>query len=117
MHIHAQTQVERDRKAVRMFRGSDQHVAIATSITTSIATSLVIAILFEHVSSYRDGDHELFSSMVGAIGLGILSRPRADTQSPKVERVVHVDTTVFFDMSFRGDLMHQSATSWLKPES
>ena len=40
--------------------------------------------------------------MVGAIGLGILSRPRADTQSPKMERVVHVDTTVFSDMSFRG---------------
>ena len=66
--------------------------------------------------AYRDGDHELFS-MVGAIGLGILSLPRADTQSPKVERVVHVDTTVFSDMSFRVDLIHQSATSWLKPES
>ena len=55
--------------------------------------------------------------MVGAIGLGILSRPRADTQPPKVERVVNVDTTVFSDMSFRGDFMHQSAMSWLKPES
>ena len=35
MHIHAQTTVERDRKAVLVLRGSDQHVAITTSITTS----------------------------------------------------------------------------------
>ena len=113
MHIHAQTQVELDRNVVGVLSGSDQHVAITTLITTSITISILIV----HVKSYWDGDHELFSSMVGAIGLGILSRPRADTQSPKVECVVHVDTTVFFDMSFRGDLMHQSATSWLKPES
>ena len=35
MHIHAQTTVELDRKEVLVLRGSDQHVAIATSITTS----------------------------------------------------------------------------------
>ena len=41
MHIHAQTQVELDRKAVRVFSGSDQHVAITTSITISISTSIL----------------------------------------------------------------------------
>ena len=35
MHIHAQTTVELDREEVRVLSGSDQHVAITTSITTS----------------------------------------------------------------------------------
>ena len=39
MHIHAQTQVELDRKAVRVLSGSDEHAAIATSITSSITIS------------------------------------------------------------------------------
>ena len=42
MHINAQTQVDLDRKAVCAFRGSDQHVAITTSITISISTSIVL---------------------------------------------------------------------------
>ena len=33
MHLNAQTIVELDRKVVHSFSGSDQHVAIATSIT------------------------------------------------------------------------------------
>ena len=45
VHIHAQTQMEVDRKAVRVLSGSDQHVAITNSITISIT----IAILFVHV--------------------------------------------------------------------
>ena len=35
MHIHAQSQVELDRTVVRVVSGSDQHVAITTSINTS----------------------------------------------------------------------------------
>ena len=76
----------------------------------SFASNMFEAIGMEIMSSSR-------VCLFGAIGLGILSRPRADTQPPKVERVVHVDTAVFSDMSFRGDFMHQSAMSWLKPES
>ena len=45
VHIHAQTTVELDRKEVRVCSGSDQHVAI----TTSIATSSTIVILLVHV--------------------------------------------------------------------
>ena len=41
MHINAQTQVELDRKAVCVFSGSDQHVAITTSLTISISTSIL----------------------------------------------------------------------------
>ena len=55
MHIHAQTTVELDREEVRVFSGSDQHVAITTSITTSST----IVILLVHVRSYHNGDHEL----------------------------------------------------------
>ena len=39
MHIHAQSIVDLDRKVDRMLSGSDQHVAITNSITTSITTS------------------------------------------------------------------------------
>ena len=41
MHIHAQTQVELDRKAFSVLGASDQHVAITTSITISISTSIL----------------------------------------------------------------------------
>ena len=41
MHINAQTQVELDRKAVCVLDGSDQRVAITTSITISISTSIL----------------------------------------------------------------------------
>ena len=44
MHIHAQTQVELDRKAVRVLSGSDEHAATANSITTSITTSFTTSI-------------------------------------------------------------------------
>ena len=39
MHIHAQTVAERDRQVVLVFRGSDEHVAITTSLTFSITCS------------------------------------------------------------------------------
>ena len=39
LHIHVQIQVELDRKAVRVLSGFEEHVAIATSITNSVATS------------------------------------------------------------------------------
>ena len=45
MHIHAQTPVELDRKAVRVSSGSDQRVAITISITTSITISITISTL------------------------------------------------------------------------
>ena len=44
MHIHAQTQVELDRKAVRVLSGSDEHAAIGTSITTSSTSSITTSI-------------------------------------------------------------------------
>ena len=43
MHIHAQTEVDLDGTEVLVLRGSDQHAAIATSITISIATSITIS--------------------------------------------------------------------------
>ena len=41
MHINAQIQVELDRKAVCVFSGSDQHVAITNSITISMSISIL----------------------------------------------------------------------------
>ena len=61
MHIHAQTQVELDRKAVRVLSGSDEHAAIATSITNSITTSITTSITMPTP----------LSSMFGAIGMWI----------------------------------------------
>ena len=54
MHLHAQTQVELNRKVVGMLSGSDQHVAITISITTSNT----ISDLLVYVLSYRDEDHD-----------------------------------------------------------
>ena len=60
MHIHAQTRVELDRKAVRVRSGSDEHAAIATSITNAITTSITMS--------------TPASSMFGAIGMWIEKR-------------------------------------------
>ena len=49
MHIHAQNIEEHDRKAVRAFSRSDQHVAITILITT-------IIMIFDH-NYYRDFDY------------------------------------------------------------
>ena len=40
MHIHAQTTADLDCIVDLVFRGSDQHAAITTSITNSIALSI-----------------------------------------------------------------------------
>ena len=72
MRIHAQTQVDLDRRAIRMLSGSDQHVAITNSITTLITLSIRLV----RVCSYRDGGRELFSIVFGAIGMKVMSRQR-----------------------------------------
>ena len=67
MHIHAQTQVELDRTEALVLSGSDQHAAIATSITNfnhnfyhnfdhSVDRNGNPSL--EHVGSYRDVDRE-----------------------------------------------------------
>ena len=62
MHIHAQKIVELVRQGVLVLSGSDQHVAITTSttisITTLIATSIVVGVAPLYVWSYRDEDRE-----------------------------------------------------------
>ena len=58
MHIHAQTQVERDGTVVHVSSGSDQHAAITNSITTSIT------------------NYSPPSSKFGAIGMGVMSPSR-----------------------------------------
>ena len=67
MHIHAQTQVELDRKAVRVFNGSDQHVAITISITTFITISITISTLLGEARA----DIGLFVKAMRLVGLDV----------------------------------------------
>ena len=67
MHIHAQTQVELDRKAVRVFNGSDQHVAITISITTSITISITISTLLGEARA----DVGLLVKAISLVGLDV----------------------------------------------
>ena len=67
MHIHAQTQVELDRKGVRVFSGSDQHVAITISITTPITISITISILLGEARA----DIGLFVKAMRLVGLDV----------------------------------------------
>ena len=67
MHIHAQTQVELDRKGVRVFSGSDQHVAITISITTSITISITISTLLREARA----DAGLIVKRIGLMGLDV----------------------------------------------
>ena len=67
MHIHAQTQVELDRKGVRVFSGSDQHVAITISITTSITISITISTLLGEARA----DAGLIVKTIGLMGLDV----------------------------------------------
>ena len=67
MHIHAQTQVELDRKGVRVFSGSDQHVAITISITTSITISITISTLLREARA----DAGLIVRRISLMGLDV----------------------------------------------
>ena len=67
MHIHAQTQVELDRKGVRVFSGSDQHVAITISITTPITISITISTLLGQARA----DISLFVKAMRLVGLDV----------------------------------------------
>ena len=60
MHIHAQTQVELDRTAIRVLSGSDEHAAIATlsQILSQLRSQRRSHPYLEHVWSYRDVDRE-----------------------------------------------------------
>ena len=59
MHIHAQSIVELGRKVVLVCRGSEQHVAITTSITISnplffMFDAIEMIALIVHAWSYRN---------------------------------------------------------------
>ena len=107
MHIHAQTQVELDRKAVRVRSGSDEHAAIAISITNLITTSITNSITTSIAMSTPP------SSMLGAIGMWI-EKKRA-TVVPYIRW--SVKTFAFVDLDVRGTvktrgLMDPSAGWW-----
>ena len=69
MHVHAQSTVELDRNVVLVLSGSDQHVAITTSITTSsplfsiMFDAIEMTVLIMFVWSYRDNGTRLDISL------------------------------------------------------